>query len=239
MKGRLKDSLHRWRGPALALLGMLVLLVIGSAVGESVAEENDAFCATCHLNPERTYVDRARTVAGAYGSARQADLTGDDLWQSSRDAARDLASSHRAAALNCVACHRGDNRLGDRVTALALGARNTFLYLTGQFDPDHSGIAQPGLVEASCLRCHVDQPHLGGVTKVDQNPVTLDIFDNHFHSYLFDAQYVAQTVIGCLDCHPSHLEIPPIVPYFIDEERVVLPACVQCHIDVQKGPVDL
>ncbi len=236
------DGLHHWRKPVLIVLGGLVLLTllsVISATGVSVAEENDAFCAACHLNPERTYVDRAERVGQAYHVAREQELTGESLWQTSRDAARDLASAHRAAALNCVACHRGDNSPSDRTTALTLGAQNTLLYLTGQFDPEHSGVAKSDLVEGGCLRCHVDLPSLGGVANSEENPVLVESFDNHFHSYLFEPQYINQTAVGCLDCHPSHLEIPPIVPYFIDEEGAVLPACVQCHIDVQKGPVDL
>jgi hypothetical protein len=229
----------RWGRLVLVLLGGLVLLGIGSAAGASVAEENDAFCAACHVNPERTYVDRARTVAQADDATGGQGVTGDELWLAGRATARDLASSHRAAALNCVACHRGANDLGDRATALALGARNTLFYLAGQFDPDHSGVAQPDLVQASCRRCHVDQPQLGGVAHGDGNPVLIDSFENHFHAYLFDPQYADRATIGCLDCHPAHLELPPIVPYFIDEERVVLPACVQCHVDVAQGPLDL
>jgi hypothetical protein len=234
-----RQPLRRWVKLALILLGGLALLGVGAALGVSVAEENDGFCATCHLNPERTYVERARTVEQVYAVAQGQGLAGDALWQTGREAARDLASAHRATALNCVACHRGDNGPSDRLTALTLGARNTLLYLSGQFDPDHSGLARPDLVEDSCLRCHVDEPILGGVDAGEENRVTVDSFDNHFHSYLFDVEYVAQVSIGCLDCHASHIEIPPIIPYFIDEEGVVLPACVRCHIDVQKGPVDL
>jgi hypothetical protein len=229
----------RWRSPILILLGVLALLGVVSAAGVSVAEENDAFCATCHLNPERTYVNRADAVRRVYDSARQQGVSGDELWETGRNTARDLASAHRAAALNCVTCHRGDNGLGDRATALALGVRNTLRYLTGQFNPDHSGVADSALVEASCLRCHVNQPQWGGVENGRENPVLTEGFENHFHSYLFAPEYVDLVTIACLDCHPSHLEIPPIIPFFIDEERVVLPACVQCHIDVQKGPLDL
>jgi hypothetical protein len=223
----------------LIILGGVLLLGIGAVAGVSVAEEKDGFCALCHVNPERTYVERAQRVAQAYAVTRGEGVVNEELWLASRDAARDLASAHRAAALNCVACHRGANDLGDRVLALTLGARNTLFYLAGQFDPDHSGLAQTNLVEASCLRCHVDQPQLGGVAPGDDNPVVIDSFENHFHAYLFDPAYADQTTIGCLNCHPAHLELPPIVPYFIDEERAVLPACVQCHIDVEKGPLDL
>jgi hypothetical protein len=237
-----KQRLQRLRKPLLVILGTLALLsLLGviSAVGVSVAEENDAFCATCHLDPERTYVGRATRVGQAYDLAEEQGLTGKARWQTGRDAARDLASAHRAAALDCVACHRGNNGLSDRVTALTLGARNTLLYLTGQFDPDHKGVAHADLLENSCLRCHVDQPSLGGVGGGEENPVLVEDFENHFHSYLLDPQYANLTAVGCLDCHPAHPEIPPIVPFFINEEGVVLPACVQCHIDVQKGPVDL
>lgn len=220
----------------IALSGVLVVV---SATGVSMTEENDAFCATCHLNPERAYVDRSETVGRAFDLAGEQGLVAEELWQSGRDASSDLASAHRAAAVNCVACHRGDNGLGDRTKALALGGRNTVLYVTGQFDPDHRGVANASLVEASCNRCHVNEPALGSVADDQANPVVVDSFENHFHSYLFDPQYVDLTTVSCLDCHPSHLEIPPIVPYFIDEERVVFPACVQCHIDVQMGPLDL
>jgi hypothetical protein len=234
-----KQRLRRWGVVLLVVLGALVLLGAGAAVGVSVAEENDRFCAICHLNPERTYVDRADRVAQALEGAREQGLDDEGLWETGRDASRDLASAHRAAALNCVGCHRGDNSLSHRATALALGARNTLSYVTGQFDPDHSGVKNPTLVEASCRRCHVDQASLGGVAEGHANPVLVESFENHFHAYLFDAQYVDAVTIGCLDCHPSHQEIPPIVPYFINEERVVFPACVQCHIDVGQGPLDL
>lgn len=229
----MSQSLRRWSKLVLVGLGGLILLGIGSAAGVSVIEENDRFCATCHLNPERTYVGRARVVGQALDTAPS------EGWPAGRDSARDLASAHRAAALNCVACHRGDQGPGDRATALMLGARNTLLYLSGQFDPDHSGVAQPKLVEASCLRCHVDQPGLGGVAEGQENPVMVDVFDNHFHAYLFRAEYRELVSIGCLDCHAAHREIPPLAPYFIDQENVALPACVQCHRDVEKGPLDL
>jgi hypothetical protein len=234
-----RERLDRWRGPIVILLGILALLGIGSAAGVSVAEEHDSFCATCHLNPERTYVNRAEAVGQASDLAQEQGATGMELWRIGRDAARDLAGSHRARRLKCVACHRGDNGVGDRAVALALGARNTLFYLLGQYDLDHSGVANPDLVEASCLRCHLDKPHLGGVDAGKENPVTIDSFENHFHSDLFDPQYVELATVSCLDCHPSHWEIPSIIPYFIDEEHVVWPACVQCHIDVQKGPVDI
>jgi hypothetical protein len=235
----MKHYVSRFKTPVVVALALVVLLGLVSIAGVSVIEENDSFCATCHLQPERVYVARARAVAQAFGQAREQGLDGEQLWRASRDAASDLAGSHRGAALNCVACHRGDNSLGDRARALALGAGNTLLYVTGRFDPEHSGLANPDLVTRSCLRCHVWQPRLGGVEEGMQNPVTVDAFENHFHFYLFEPEYAQETAVGCLDCHPSHVEVPPIIPYFIDEEEAVIPACEQCHMEVGKGPVDL
>jgi hypothetical protein len=229
----------RWDRVIAALVAVLVLLSVASAAGVSIAEENDSFCATCHLNPERTYVERARGVAQAVDQAQTQGLTGDEIWRRGRDAAHDLASAHRAAEWNCVSCHRGRNDLSDRATALMLGASNSLRYLVGDFDADHKGVAQPGLVEASCLRCHVKAPQLGGLDDGEVNPVMVDSFENHFHIYLFEPSYADQVTIGCLDCHPSHLAMPAVIPYFTAEEQAVLPACVQCHIDVRKGPLDL
>jgi hypothetical protein len=128
----------------------------------SVAEERDVFCTACHLRAEQTYYERSLVTA--------------------RNGAADLATVHAQARVNCVGCHRGDQAARDRLVALALGARNTAKFISGQCDPDHSHVAMRSLLEDSCLRCHVTQPELGGVKPGQVNRVTIQAFDNHFHS---------------------------------------------------------
>ncbi len=156
-------------------LWVALALIVLSTVSVSVAEERNAFCASCHLRPEQTYVDRSRVKA--------------------RGDAADLASAHAAAGVNCVGCHRGDQAMRDRATALALGARNTEKFIAGQYDPNHSQVALPWLLDDSCLRCHVTQPTLGSVKSGQLNPVTVGGFENHFHTLLLDLQ-VKTSVTG-------------------------------------------
>lgn len=194
------------------LLVVLALVVL-STVSVSVAEERNAFCASCHLRPEQKYVDRSRVKA--------------------RTDAADLASAHAAAGVNCVGCHRGDQSLRDRIVALALGARNTGKFVAGQYDPNHTQVAVSFLLEDSCQRCHVKYPELGGVKLGQVNPVTVQDFDNHFHSLLFDPKI--KTSVTCATCHPAHLESFPELQ-FIERGKVVLPACERCHQETGRGP---
>jgi hypothetical protein len=190
----------------------LALMVL-SAVSVSMAEERNVFCASCHLRPEQTYVDRSRVNA--------------------RQDTADLASAHAVAGTNCVGCHRGDQAIRDRATALALGARNTVKFIAGQYDPSHSQVALPWLLDDGCLRCHVTQPALGGVKPGQPNLVTAGGFENHFHTLLFDSK--VKTSVTCASCHLAHLETFPELQ-FLDRNKVVLPACERCHQELGRGP---
>ena len=208
--GRRRTNVWAWSGMALAVLAIFVVLPAGTV---SVVEERNVFCTSCHLKPEQTYFDRA-------------------LVQARQDAA-DLATMHAQTGVNCVGCHRGDQAIRDRATALALGATNTAKYIAGQYDPNHSQVALPWLLDDSCLRCHVTQPTLGGVKPGQPNPVTVGGFENHFHNLLFDLQ--VKTSVTCTSCHPAHLETFPELQ-FLDRNKVVLPACERCHQELGRGP---
>ena len=199
-----------WGGVALAVGAVVVALPAGYV---SKVEERNVFCTSCHLKPEQIFYDRS-------------------LVQARQDAA-DLATMHAQVGVSCVGCHRGDQAFRDRATALALGARNTAKYIAGLYDPDHSWVALPGLLDDSCLRCHVTQPALGGVKPGQPNPVTVGGFENHFHNLLFDLQ--VKTSVTCTSCHPAHLETFPELQ-FLDRNKVVLPACERCHQELGRGP---
>ncbi len=201
----------RWWG--FVALVVLAALVVLPAASVSVAEERNIFCTSCHLKPEQTYYDRSLIKA--------------------RQDAADLATAHSQAGLTCVSCHRGDQGPRDRVIALALGAGNTAKFAIGQYDPNHSQVAVRFLLDDSCRRCHVAHPELGGIRPGEINRVVMGGFENHFHTMLFDPQ--VKTSVTCTDCHPAHREAFPELQ-FLDQTKVVLPACERCHQELGRGP---
>jgi hypothetical protein len=101
-------------------------------------EEHDLFCASCHSEPEVTYVNRAQ-AAGAV----------------------DLASAHamlahseaQAAPTRCIDCHSGPGA-GGRLESMGLGVRDALRWVSGT-------AAQPAvqtvpIADANCLKCHAD-----------------------------------------------------------------------------------
>jgi nitrate/TMAO reductase-like tetraheme cytochrome c subunit len=125
--------LHRAR-PRLALLFFALVATVGivTLTGASVAgslEENDAFCASCHTEPETTYYDRSLAEPV------------------------DLASAHAAEEVGCIDCHSGEGVAG-RADALTLGAKNVALYLTGQYEtPTQAEIV---IHTDHCTKCHAE-----------------------------------------------------------------------------------
>jgi nitrate/TMAO reductase-like tetraheme cytochrome c subunit len=110
--------------------GVVVLLLTASTFAYGAhLENNDRFCASCHTEPESTYVARAR------------------------QSAVDLASAHKSKGVGCIDCHSG-NGPGGRLDALKLGARDLDVYLRGNY-PQPSVLTHP-IPDANCLKCHQD-----------------------------------------------------------------------------------
>ncbi len=129
---------RRWRWPLIGILALLLIVAPASAIGVSVhMENNDAFCASCHTQPETDYVARAEAVR--QGQAEPADL----------------AAVHAGAEqpVGCIACHSGAGMLG-RVDALTLGARDLVAYTRGNF-PQPAPLTHP-IGDANCIKCHQD-----------------------------------------------------------------------------------
>jgi hypothetical protein len=159
--------------------------------------------------------------------------------------------------------------LKQRVEILWLAAQDTAVHFLGNPDQTiekgnvpapnpHAGSWQgperysrtPDILNDGCPSCH-------------QDALTLVGFENHFHNKLPQAQLAysqterlnfpegwpgeagspallvpEETVLTCLDCHRAH--VPGLeFDYFLDETAVVLPACVQCHLEADAGPADL
>lgn len=135
-KGGWKGNRRRW----LLFAGLLVLVVLlpGTAIGVSVQLENtDSFCASCHTQPETTYVDAAQAA------------------RSQKDTATDLATFHAGAeqSVHCIECHSGKGITG-RVDAITLGARDLTAYVKGNF-PQPSPLTHP-IADVNCTKCHAD-----------------------------------------------------------------------------------
>jgi len=224
----------------LLFAGLSAIALLGSAFGaytSLVLEESDAFCISCHRPPEQAYFDRAQQAKGGGTPA-------------------DLSSVHMAArtiAFNCIACHRGASEIGDRVLSVMLGARDTLIHFAGTGDPalEKRSAALPGLIDRSCVKCHVDAIVVVG-------------FENHFHvklpaawraiqggvapvappglppgspDPLADAQGKPEpldTTVTCLSCHIAHASGFELVKYL--DESVYLPACDACHVETNRGP---
>lgn len=111
-----------------ALVGLV--LAIGSGVEAAHFENRDSFCASCHSEPESTYVDRS--------------VAADPV---------DLASFHTTKAVRCIDCHSGRGLFG-RISALTLGARDLTHYLTGHYTQP-APQTRP-VSDAQCTKCHED-----------------------------------------------------------------------------------
>jgi len=239
----------RW---LLAIIVTGIVLFFVSILTASELEERDTFCTSCHRAPEVTYFDRAHKAAMNTTATDLASFHYTDDTQ-----------------FRCVACHRGDQSFEQRAEILWLAAKDTAVHFLGTPDQTiekgsipapnpHAGSWQgperysrtPGILNDGCLSCH-------------QDALTLVGFENHFHNKLPQAQLAysqterlnfpegwpgeagspallvpEETLLTCLDCHRAH--VPGLeFEYFLDETAVVLPACVQCHLEADAGPLDL
>ena len=113
----------------VAFVATLLLIPIVGLTGMQL-EDHDAFCASCHTNPESEFVDRAH--AGT---------------------AVDLASFHTSKDVRCIDCHSGKGA-GGRVQAMSLGGRDLLKFVSGNF-PQPAPLTRP-IGDVNCVKCHSD-----------------------------------------------------------------------------------
>jgi len=118
----------KWGGIAVVLLALFNVAAI--ATGAQL-ENHDPFCASCHTEPETTYVDRTTATPV------------------------DLASAHAHKGITCINCHSGEGLAG-RANAMMLGARDTVMFVTGNY-PQPTVQTRP-ILDENCLKCHADVP---------------------------------------------------------------------------------
>jgi len=123
--GFVSRFLPLWLAAGVASL----LLTTGTFAYGAHLENNDHFCASCHTEPETTYVARTQHPAV------------------------DLASAHTGNNVKCIDCHSGAG-LSGRLDAMALGTRDLGVYVGGHY-PQPAVQTRP-IPDANCLKCHQD-----------------------------------------------------------------------------------
>ncbi len=119
----------KWFIPVLA--GVAFFLIASSGfLFAAHTEENDAFCASCHTQPETAYYQRTLVAKPV-----------------------DLAASHAAKStpVRCIDCHSAPGLTG-RISAMSLGVSDAIKWYSGS-------AIQPALLtaaigDANCLVCH-------------------------------------------------------------------------------------
>jgi predicted CXXCH cytochrome family protein len=123
-----------WRQSRFFIPGIILIAGLGLAVSGMVyaaqLEGSDAFCASCHSQPESQYFDRSQASTPV-----------------------DLASFHREKATNCIDCHSGRGVTG-RIGAFMVGGHDLIAFVT-HTDTQPAPLTVP-IGDSNCLKCHAD-----------------------------------------------------------------------------------
>lgn len=180
-------SRRRILGFSSVLVGIVVLgifLTVGGFTFAASQEARDPFCASCHTQPESTYVQRSTDAHPV-----------------------DLASFHTGEETRCIDCHSGVG-IGGRVQAELLGARNALAWYTS-FAEQSAHITFP-LQDENCLKCHQDVIQQGYTPK---QTVTIsgvrsrgggEAGPNHWHDQMARWQAADPKAGLCTSCHLGH-----------------------------------
>jgi hypothetical protein len=198
----------------LAIAVVLVLGVFLAASGFTFAatqETHDAFCASCHTQPESTFYQRSTGAQPV-----------------------DLASLHKFQKGRCIDCHSGEG-LSGRVSAELMGANNAFKWYTGTAIQPAVQIYPIG--DQNCLKCHQDvtQPNF---TPKEQITVPgrggfegggREGRNNHWHTLLARWQSTSPTTAGtCISCHSGHNTGGTAQTGYMNS-TIVQAQCEACH----------
>lgn len=140
MKGKIQKQKNKrkglkWLPGPLILAGIIAvgLALVTAAGGTAYAlnlENRDAFCASCHTEPESQF----------YQNSSQTPST-------------TLAAFHFQKNVRCIDCHSGSGVFG-RLQGLEQGAQDLIAYESGNYR--HPAITTNPLGDGSCLKCHAE-----------------------------------------------------------------------------------
>jgi len=131
------SAARRRLGFAVAVAAVMVSAPLGWHISDRLEQDND-FCTSCHLAPERPL---------HAGIRRDFDASPPES----------LAGVHASAegerGFRCIDCHGGASLVG-RARVKALAAKDAFWYVVGHFE-EPEGMRWP-LWEEDCRQCHAD-----------------------------------------------------------------------------------
>jgi hypothetical protein len=187
-------------------VGVLVMLAIGGVSVSLLLENQNAFCTSCHTEPEVKY----------YQQSVQANAT-------------TLASFHNQKEARCIDCHSGGGPLG-RAQGLQQGVDDTVLFVSGNYKKP--AITSNPLGDDSCLKCHAEVLTRGRRSPPSpiQNPVQARgnrANDGHYHPFLQRWHSLDPRAGHCINCHTAHTDGPANVG-FMTAPPVQL-VCDACH----------
>lgn len=187
---------------ALVVLVVVILLPVGGFAFAATQESHDAFCGSCHTQPESTYLARATAAKPV-----------------------DLASYHTAEATRCIDCHSGAG-LGGRLQAEMLGAGNAFKWYSGTA-AQPAPLTNP-IRDDHCLKCH---PNITDRNYVPNNQALQDLGEaenGHWHFFLKRWQAQAASAGACVSCHSSHATEGDAQILYLNQQTTGA-VCDACH----------
>lgn len=193
-----------------------VVLAAGGFGFAATQETHDSFCASCHTQPESTFYQRSADTQPV-----------------------DLASYHTTQMTRCIDCHSGQG-VAQRMRAELMGARNAFLWYTGQ-------AVQPAVLtvpigDQNCLKCHQTVTQRGFTP---QEQITVpgvrgerrggeEGGNNHWHELLARWQATSPNAGTCTSCHGGHSTGSTAQAGFMDG-TTVQSVCEGCHQVLRRG----
>jgi nitrate/TMAO reductase-like tetraheme cytochrome c subunit len=198
--------------PVLGIVFVLgVLFTAGGFVFAANQESHDAFCASCHTQPESTYYQRSTASQAA-----------------------DLASFHNTQNTRCIDCHSGQGISG-RVSAELMGARNALLWYTGK--TVQPAVLNFPIGDANCFKCHQDVTQQGFTPKEQITIAGIagrgggregEGRANHWHEFLARWQAADPNAGTCVSCHSGHATGATAQSGFMNAQNVQK-VCDACH----------
>jgi predicted CXXCH cytochrome family protein len=206
--------------PVFLVLGSLIVVGILAAAGglafAASQESHDAFCASCHTQPESTFYQRS--IAGL---------------------AVDLGSFHTTQNTRCIDCHSGQGITG-RIAAELQGAHNALLWYTGK--AVQPAVLTSPISDGNCLKCHQPVTQQG---YVPQAQITLPGVSGggreggeghlgHWHQFLARWQAASTNAGSCVSCHQGHATTGTAQSGFMTVQNVQQ-VCNACHQVLREG----